>query len=250
MKACAVFNKKGGVGKSTVSVCLAEALADHGRRVLLIDLDSQRCASNWIRTTDGGRTVKEILERPSMGVAGAVQPSTIDGVSLIPASPDLDDFATGQARRPGFDLSLNRALERVRGFDDVLLDCPPAFGPLVANALLASARVLVPVEASLLALAAWSETLRYLDAARECASFRVLGVVCNRLDGRTRLSREVREALQEGAPDLLFGVAIHEAVALAELPGRQLGICAVAPNSRAASEFSALATEYLERISK
>lgn len=141
-----IYNQKGGIGKTTTSVNLAVCLAAVGRKVLLIDLDAQ---ANATSSFDLARTPELDLQDVVAGSGGlteAIAPTSVEGVALIPASASLGQIEV----RVGNELKSQRTIAELLLRDDliydtVLIDCPPAFGLLSANALVASTSVLIPV---------------------------------------------------------------------------------------------------------
>jgi chromosome partitioning protein len=141
-----IYNQKGGIGKTTTSVNLAVCLAAVGRKVLLIDLDAQANATSSFDLVGTPELDLQDVVAGSGGLTEAVAPTSVEGVSLIPASASLGQIEI----RVGNELKSQRTIAELLlrddlDYDTVLIDCPPAFGLLSANALVASTSVLVPV---------------------------------------------------------------------------------------------------------
>lgn len=141
-----IYNQKGGIGKTTTSINLAACLAAVGRKVLLIDLDAQANATNSFDLSGAPELDLQDVVAGSGALADAIVPTSIQGVSLIPASASLGNIEI----RLGNELKSQRSIAELMlrddlDFDTVLIDCPPAFGLLSANALVASTAVLIPV---------------------------------------------------------------------------------------------------------
>src|SRR6266487_2115701 len=185
MRRVAVANQKGGVGKTTTVVNLGAALAEIGRRVLVIDLDPQANASTWLGSVDA-RALYDVFENGSP-IEKAVRPTPIDNLDLVPSSS-----WTTQA---GAEMILKQALDELDPdhWDIIMMDCPPALGLLSYSALAAATEVLVPVQtrvmplAGLVALTQTIETIR----VRLNRRLQLSAVLACQVDLRTSLSREI-----------------------------------------------------------
>lgn len=247
MRVIAVTNQKGGSGKTTTTVNLAAALGQLGRRVLVLDLDPQASASAWLGVRDGGTGLLEALVAEDGGsFTGLIRPGSAHGVDLIPASPQLARAERHLAEAVGGErilLDLLRGLPRGR-WDYLLIDCPPALGPLTINALAAAGEILVPVEASTMAVAGLASLLRTVAQARKHlnADLAFCGIFACRVD-RTVMARDVVAAVRERFPEAALATTIRESVRLREAWGRAAPIDRFAPRSAGAEDYRCLALE-------
>jgi chromosome partitioning protein len=249
MRVIAIASQKGGTAKTTTTVNLAAALGELGRRVLVLDLDPQSSTSAWLGVRDGGTGLLDALvdEDGAGSLAGLVLPSSAPGVDLIPASAQLARAERHLADALGGErilLGLTRALPRDR-WDYLLVDCPPALGQLTINALAAAGEVLVPVEASTMAVAGLAGLLRTVALARRHLNpdLALCGIFACRVDTRTVLARNVVAALRDRFPELALATAIRETVRLREAWAQSLPINLYAPKSSGAHDYRCLALE-------
>lgn len=240
----AVANLKGGTGKTTCAVNLAAALARRGRRVLLLDFDPQGSASSWLVGGDDGAAMVAALK--ARDLAGLPVP-VAERLDLAPTGAAL---AVGGAAILGGEPLPTVLAETLAGsslpYDFVMIDCPPSAGPLVYNALAASTGVVVPVEASNLALhglAQFEALVRSL--ARVAPALRVVGVEPARV-GRTAHARAVLAALGTTYGPLLLP-EIPDAVALRDAELYRRSIFDHDPGHKAAAAFDATAAAIEER---
>jgi chromosome partitioning protein len=244
----AIWNRKGGSGKTTTAVNLAAALAVRGARVLLVDLDPQGNASLWIGSRSDGSDLLAVLAegRP---IAPLLQATRAPGVTLVPGGPLLVQAESVLPSLPGADRRLQAALSRLESWDYVLLDTPPAGGLLTANALEAAGEVLIPVDTSALGLDALAAVLELLrQSARFGCRIAVSGILVCRYGAGNNISRDIVAALAEHHPALTLRTVIRENVRLRESPSHGLPIDAYAPGSNGALDYAALAEEIASRV--
>jgi chromosome partitioning protein len=251
MRVIAVANQKGGTAKTTTAVHLAAALGERGVQPLLVDLDPQASASQWLGADDGGDELLELLTGETDGeLADLARPTTAPGVDLVPASPALIHAERDLARQPAGALSLRHLVAELPArWPLVLLDCPPQLGQLATSALLAAGALLVPVEASAMALAGLAELVKTTGRFRRAnPGLHLAGIVACRVDYRTLLSRHVVTELWKRFPGIAFRTVIRERVALREAWSHRQPVTLYDPDGDAAADYRALAAEFLARI--
>jgi chromosome partitioning protein len=237
-----VSNRKGGAGKTTVSVNLAAELAALGLRVLLVDLDSQgHCAIGFgIKVRRGEASVHDIFRHAEARLASAVQATAFDNISLAPADP-LFDHGEG-LRDEG---RLKRALcepEIVANFDVVVLDTPPSLDILLLNALTAANWVLVPFVPHPLSSEGVNQLMRVLFKMMSSKNqqLKLAGFLPMMGSDHIRIHRTVCGEVEHqfGAARMLAG--IRNDIRLSESFATGKPIRYYAPRSRAAEDFAQL----------
>ena len=248
MQIIAISNQKGGCAKTTTAVNLAAGLAQAGRRVLLIDLDPQGNASEWLNVTETTVGSLDIFttEQP---LDGLLRVSSVSGVSVIAGSGALSalDRALLSDATPETVLKRRFATLSKSNWDDVILDTPPTLGLLTLNALTAADQLLVPVTTQVLSLSGVAQLMQTVDQVRESLNPRLalLGVVASRVDMRTLHAQDVIHALLESFGSKLLNTRIRENIRLAEAPSFRESIFQYRPKSGAADDYRALAQEVL-----
>ena len=254
-----VVNQKGGVGKTTTSANLGAALAQKGKRVLLVDIDPQ---SNL--TTHLGLGAKEAAEGELENYSGPefsiydvlkghkklseVILNRSDRLDIIPSSLYLSAADLELGGVIGRELILRRALAEVQDkYDVIIVDCPPALGLLSLNALAAVEKVIVPVQSEYLALHGVRQLLDTIDKVREIYNpdLVVGGVLICLHDNRKRLARAVADTIRSYFGELVYTTVIRDNVALAEAPSNGQTIFEYSAKSPGAEDYLALAKEAL-----
>ena len=249
----AVVSRKGGVGKTTTSVSLAAALAKIGKRVLLIDLDSQASASLSLGVSrdDLAPSSADLLLR-SMPVRETLRRTRVQGLDLITASSDLGSVDHTLGFLPNKDLRLSNALAGITDFYDfILLDCPSSLSLGPVNALVAADNFIVPVVPQYLASEGVRNLLATIDRLYQQSGSRIdlLGMVLTMVDYRTRANRDTVESMRKEYGSDVFAVEIRTNIRLAEAPGRGQTIFEYDPECPGAKAYRLLAAEVLIRAS-
>ncbi len=246
----ACVNQKGGSGKTTTSVNLAAALGEKGRKVLLIDLDPQASATNWLGITEGGRGLLDVFIDKG-NIFDLVTQTSAPGVEIVPSSPWLVGVEKSLAGEVGAEIILRtrlheRSLER---WDYVLIDCAPTLGVLTVSAMTAAHEILVPVEAHVMALSGLAQLLKTVEVVKERLNpeLDISGILACRVDARTRHALEIVEQLRERFGDVFYQTLIRENVRLAEAPSFGQPITQYDSRSAGAKDYRALADEVMSQ---
>jgi len=252
MKVVAVTNHKGGAGKTTMTVCLAGALAEAGWRVLVVDLDAQASASAWLGVpaeTGGQELLQALVDDGDLG--SLVRDTSCAGVQCIPNGFGFAAFDRVTASEAGGEFLLRRGLERLKGeWDIVLLDCPPSLDRVTVNALVAASDVLLPVALRFPSLEPLGRLFQLVAQVGERLnpSVGALGLVGIGMDSRKRHPEEVLDRLKKQFGGLVFESVIRETIRFPEATANSQVITEFESKGIGSADFRALAAEVAERM--
>ena len=245
-----LVNQKGGVGKTTTAINLGAYLAQHGQRVLIVDIDPQANATSCLGIDKHG--VENSSYQALLGEdtsASLILKNERLNLSLLPSSPALAGAEVELVSELGRETRLKNALAPLQdSYDYILLDCPPSLGLLTINGLMAAQDgVIIPVQCEYLALEGLGQLTQTIQQVRSALfpDLRVRGVVLTMFDRRTNLANDVVAEVNNHFPEQVFKAVIPRSIRLAEAPSYGLPISAYAPASVGAKAYDALAQELM-----
>ena len=250
----AMCNQKGGVGKTTTTINLGAALAEVGRRVLLVDLDPQGALSVGlgVNPLSLDRTVYNLMLERDVSVEDVLLETGIEGLDLLPSNIDLSAAEVQLVNEVAREQTLRRVLAPVLpDYDLVLIDCQPSLGLLTVNALTAASGVLVPLECEFFALRGTALLVQTIEKVQERLNpdLELEGVLATMYDARTLHGREVLARVVEAFGDKVFHTVINRTIRFPETTVAGEPITTYASSSAGAQAYRELATEVLARMS-
>lgn len=250
-KAIAIFNQKGGVGKTTTNINLASCLALKGQKVLILDIDPQGNTTSGMGISKKGltKTSYEVLVDEKMNPKEAIMPTGIANLDIIPASVQLAGAEIELIQLEGREKKLKRALDTIKGkYDYIFIDCPPSLGLLTINSLTAVDSVLIPIQCEFYALEGVSQLMSTIDLVKKKLNkdLEIQGVILSMFDGRTNLSIQVVEEVKKYFKEKVYTTVIPRNVRLAEAPSFGVPITEYDPKSKGARAYQDFAQEFLE----
>ncbi|WP_433876637.1 ParA family protein [Sinomonas atrocyanea] len=248
----AMVNQKGGVGKTTSAINLAAALAEYGRRVLIVDFDPQGAASAGfgINPHELETTVYNVMMDRHVDVHSAIRHTEVENVDLLPANIDLSAAEVQLVTEVAREQVLAGALRRVEDeYDVILIDCQPSLGLLTVNALTAAHGVVIPLICEFFALRAVALLVETIEKVQDRLNPRLTvdGVLATMYDARTLHSREVLARLVEAFGDKVFDTVIKRTIKFADATVAAEPITRYASNHPGAEAYRRLARELVAR---
>ncbi len=252
-KIIAVANQKGGVGKTTTTINLAAALAERGKRVLVIDLDPQGNASTGlgIALDDREFTTYELLLE-DIDLNEVILETQTKNLFIVPATVDLSSADLELLSNEKRSFLLHDALRQTQmdtfNFDYILIDCPPSLNLLTVNAMIGAHSVLVPLQSEFFALEGLSQLMLTIREVRQSGNknLRIEGIVLTMYDRRNNLSQQVEQDARDNLGDLVFKTIVPRNVRLSEAPSFAMPVLAYDTDSKGAKAYRDLADELIE----
>jgi chromosome partitioning protein len=252
MRTIAIANQKGGCGKTTTSVNLAAALAETGKRTLLLDLDPQGHSTigYGYDPDELSRTIFDVIVDFEIEIPAITLGTQIEQLDLVPSNVTLSGAESELADIFGREFFLREKLRTVDGsYDICVIDCPPSLSLLTLNALVASTDVVVPVQAHYYAIEGLKQLFETAEMIRKRfypCYVKILGVLLTFVEDQTLLSRQIQRQMRGYFGDMVFETVIHKSVRLAEAPSSGQPIMIYAPENKATAEYRALAREIIK----
>jgi chromosome partitioning protein len=251
-KILAICNQKGGVGKTTTTINLGAALAEHDRRVLLVDFDPQGALSVGlgVHPHQLETTIYNVIMEGDTAVRDVIRKTMVDDMDLLPSNIDLSAAEIQLVSEVGREHTLVRTLRPVIDhYDYVLVDCQPSLGLLTVNALAAADGVLIPLECEFFSLRGVALLIDTIEKVKERLNpkLNITGILATMYDPRTLHSREVMARVVEAFGEIVFDAVINRTVRFPETTVAGEPITRWAPRSSGANAYRALAREVIAR---
>ena len=249
MKIIAIVNQKGGVAKTTTAINLGAALAQNGKKVLLVDADPQANLTAGLGISPDKKTVYDCLVS-ELSLDEAIYATDIKGLDIVPANIQLANAELELSNIFGRETLLRESMESNKLlYDYILIDCNPSLGLLTVNALTACEGIIIPMEPSIFAFQGIDNLLKVVNLVKKKLNSRIniFGVLLTRVDSRTNIAKEFFEQLQEVFKEKLFETVIHQNVKITEAQAEKKPILFFDSDSKGSKEYLQLSKEVINR---
>ncbi|MDE6000834.1 MAG: AAA family ATPase [Clostridia bacterium] len=250
-KIIAFTNKKGGVGKTTTAVNMAAYCTEFGKKVLLVDVDSQGNATTGLGFSKNSlkKSVYNVLIEEEPAEANILH-SEIEGLDVLPANVDLSGAEVDIVYKRNRERILKTALDKVRdNYDYIFIDCPPSLGVVTINAWVAADSVIIPLQSEYFALEGVSQLMNTIALVRQHLNpnLQIEGVVITMYDGRALISKQITAEIKRFFKNKLYEIIIPRNIRLAEAPSHGQPVMLYDPKCIGARAYRALAEEFLSK---
>lgn len=250
-KIISIANQKGGVGKTTTAINLSAALAQNGKKVLLVDADPQANASSGlgIDIRQLKTTIYECLVN-NEPAENAIIPTSQDNLWVLPAHIDLIGAEIEMINMDARETLLQQVLRPIEDkYDYIILDCSPSLGLITVNCLTASQSVIIPVQCEYFALEGISKLLNTIKIIKSQLNpgLKIEGFLLTMYDNRLRLSNQVHDEVRRHFGDMVFNTVISRNVRLSEAPSHGMPVLTYDTSSKGAQNYRDLAKELIKR---
>ena len=252
MAVVAIYSVKGGVGKTTTAINLSAALAEMGKRVLLVDLDPQGNASTGLGIDYENRqnSIYDVLSG-NTSIDQSIKNTSIDNLFIIPSTVDLSGIEPELADVSDRAFTLKKILESedINNFNYIFLDCPPALSLLTVMAMTAANSIIVPLQCEFFALEGLSQLIKTIDRVKQNLNpgLSIDGIVLTMFDGRNKLSSQVANDVRSHLKEQVYQTIIPRNVRVSEAPSFGMPALIYDQNASGSQAYLNLANEIIKQ---